>query len=152
MKINDYMAEGENYICLTNESHREQIILNEKEQNELFTYMKAKFRRTKAVKHKKERVLNALFNDEITFDQAATELKVSRKKLELMVDNFKYYPSVEKLIEISKIERETVRNLDKLLFNRFMVVPAGDGKLTVCKVHNPKLYQKYKDKPDLMVK
>jgi hypothetical protein len=152
MKINDYMAEGENFISLTNESYREQIILDEKEQNELFTYMKAKFRRTKAAKHKKERVLNALFNDEITFDQAAAELKVSRKKLEDMADNFKYYPSAEKLIEISQKERETMRNLDKLIFNRYMVVEADDGKVTFCKIHNPKLYKKYKDRPDLIVK
>ena len=57
---------------------------------------------------KKREVLNSLCNGDITFSDAALELKVSKEDIEDMLDNYVWMPSSDKIVEFCDIERETL--------------------------------------------
>lgn len=64
---------------------------------------------------KTEKVLISLLNDEITFLKATQLLKISEKKLEELVDNFNWVPSLKKMIDVSKLERKSISSINEII-------------------------------------
>lgn len=63
---------------------------------------------------KKREVLNSLCNGDITFSEAALLLEVSKAEIEEMLDNYKWIPSSDKIIEFCDIERETLSYIKEI--------------------------------------
>ena len=63
---------------------------------------------------KEREVLNSLCNGDITFSEAAIELEVSKEDIEDMLDDYRWMPSSDKIIEFCDLERETLSFIREL--------------------------------------
>jgi hypothetical protein len=60
-------------------------------------------------------IINKLMNDEITFTEASTLSGVSKEKLEELMEQSHWHPSIEKLIDTSEIEKESMFLIDEII-------------------------------------
>ncbi len=69
--------------------------------------------------NKKEKdILHSLCNGDITFKEAADQLRVPEKKIGEMLDDYNWLPSPEKLAELHETEMETLSYIRRIMTRR----------------------------------